>query len=193
VDEERTAHVTRLLELWGGGDGEALDELFPLIYDELRRLAAHLLRRERAGHTLDTTALVHEAYVRLTGRREASVKDRAHFVAVAAQAMRRILVDHARRHQADKRIAPADKVPLDHAPLLAVNPGVDVLALNHALSKLSEVNPRQTRVIELRYFAGLTNDEVAEVLEVSVATVERDWHAARLWLRRQLDRSPLDG
>jgi len=193
VDEDRTTQVTRLLALWGDGDAAALDELFPLVYDELRRLAAGLLRRERPGHTLETAALVHEAYFRLTGRREASVKDRAHFLAVAAQAMRRILVDHARRQRAGKRIGPRDKVALDQAPELAVGSGLDVLALNYALSRLTEVNPRQTRVVELRYFAGLSNEEVAEVLAVSLATVERDWHAARLWLRRELERSPLDG
>jgi RNA polymerase sigma-70 factor (ECF subfamily) len=178
--------VTRLLELWSSGRPEALEELFPLVYDELRSLASGFMRRERTGHTLQPTALVHEAYFRLTGHSEATVRDRAHFFAVAAQAMRRILVDHARRLRAHKRIAPGDKVPLDELPLPATDPDVDVIALHEALADLSEINPRQARTVELRYFGGMSTEETAEVLQVSIATVERDWHAARLWLRRHL-------
>jgi len=185
---DEPSQVTRLLERWSAGEAGALEEVFPLVHDELRLMATRSMRRERGGHTLQTTALLHEAYLRLTGRRAASVRDRAQFLTVAAQAMRRILVDHARRHQANKRIGVGDKVPLDRALHLTVEPAVDVLALNRALTDLAEVNRRQVQVVELRYFAGLSNKETAEVLDVSVATVERDWAAARLWLRRQLDR-----
>lgn len=182
-----SAHeVTRLLDQWSEGRPEALEELLPLVYDKLRGLAASFMHRERDGHTLQPTALVHEAYFRLTGRSEANVRDRAHFFAVAAQAMRRILVDHARRQRAAKRIGAHDRIPIDDAFPLAVDPKVDLLALNEALSDLAEINSRQAKVVELRYFGGLTNEETAEVLKVSVATVERDWHAARLWLRRKL-------
>jgi RNA polymerase sigma factor (TIGR02999 family) len=181
--------VTRLLGLWSSGRAEALEELFPLVYDQLRALAASFFRRERAGHTLQPTALVHEAYFRLTGRSQASVRDRAHFFAVAAQAMRRILVDHARRQRAAKRVDPADRVPLDEASPAVAAADVDLLALHEALDDLAQVNPRQARVVELRYFGGMTTEETAEVLQVSTATVERDWQAARLWLHRQLSRS----
>jgi len=187
ASDRRSGHeVTRLLELWSSGHSDAVEKLFPLVYDELRSLASGFLRRERSGHTLQATALVHEAYFRLTGHSEATVRDRAHFFAVAAQAMRRILVDHARRHRAQKRISPEDRVPLDELPTVAADPDLDMLALHEALTALSDINPRQGNVVELRYFGGLTAGETAEVLEVSVATVERDWHAARLWLRRRL-------
>jgi RNA polymerase sigma factor (TIGR02999 family) len=136
---------------------------------------------------------VHEAYFRLTGHGEVTVRDRAHFFSVAAQAMRRILVDHARRHRAAKRISPRDRMPLDEMPPQSIDPDLDLLALHEALDDLSEVNSRQGRVVELRYFAGLTTGETAEVLGVSVATVERDWYAARLWLHRQLSRGDADG
>jgi len=182
--------VTRLLGLWSAGRAEALEELFPLVYDQLRALAGAFLRRERAGHTLQPTALVHETYFRLTGRSQVSVRDRAHFFAVAAQAMRRILVDHARRQRAAKRVDPADRVPLDEASPAVAAADVDLIALHEALDDLAQVNPRQARVVELRYFGGMTTEETAEVLEVSTATVERDWQAARLWLHRQLARSP---
>ena len=178
--------VTRLLGLWSSGNPEALEEIFPLVYEELRSLANGFLRREGAGHTLQPTALVHEAYFRLTGRSRATIRERAHFFAVAAQAMRRILVDHARRRRADKRIGARNRVPLDAFPPLAVEPDVDVYALHEVLTDLADINARQAQVVELRFFGGLTNAEVAEVLQVSVATVERDWHAARLWLRRRL-------
>jgi len=178
--------VTQLLENWRQGNSEALEELLPLVYRELRKLAASYLRRERQGHTLQPTALVHEAYLRLSGDEELEIKDRAHFFAIAARAMRRILVDHARRHHAAKRVGADDKVPLDDAPALAVEPDVDLLALNEALDRLAEVSQRQARLVELRYFGGLTNAEAAQVLEVSEATVERDWKVARLSLRRYL-------
>jgi RNA polymerase sigma factor (TIGR02999 family) len=182
-----SAHeVTRLLDQWSAGKPEALEDLFPLVYGELRSLAAVFFRNERAGHTLQPTALVHEAYFRLTGRREATVRDRTHFFALAAQAMRRILVDHARRQHAAKRIGAHQRVPIDDLSPLAVGDNVELLELHEALKALSEVNARQAKVIELRFFGGMSNREAAEILGVAVATVERDWRAARLWLHRAI-------
>lgn len=178
--------ITQLLGQWQAGRPDALEELFPLVYGELRSLAAVFLRSERVGHTLQPTALVHEAYFRLTGRRNATVRDRAHFFAVAAQAMRRILVDHARRQHAAKRIGAHQRVPIDDASPLAIHDNVELLELHEALEDLSEINPRQAQVIELRFFGGMSNQETAEILDVAVATVERDWRAARLWLHRRL-------
>ena len=178
--------ITGLLEEWQEGSSEALDALLPLVHRELRTLAARYLRKERAGHTLQPTALVNEAYLRLLGKPPEDLKDRAHFFAVAAQAMRRILVDHARRHRADKRVGPQDKVSLTRAPELSTAPRTDILELNDALDQLREVNERQAKLVELRYFGGLTNVEAAEALGASRATVERDWQVARLWLRRRL-------
>jgi RNA polymerase sigma factor (TIGR02999 family) len=188
MDDSSSGKVTRLLAEWSGGDAEALEELFPLVYRELRSLAGSAMRRERVGHTLQPTALVHEAYLRLTGKERATLRDRAHFFAVAAQAMRRILVDHARRYEAGKRFAPRDRVALEDAPEPAAEGHQQVIAIHEALSRLAEVNARQAQVVELHYFGGMSNAETAEVLGVSDATVERDWQAARLWLRRQLER-----
>jgi len=181
-----THEVTLLLDQWSAGKPEALEELFPLVYGELRSLAAVFLRSERVGHTLQPTALVHEAYFRLTGRRKATVNDRAHFFAVAAQAMRRILVDHARRERAAKRIGAHQRVPIDDAAPLVARDNVEMLELHEALKALSEINARQASVVELRFFGGMSNREVAVILDVAVATVERDWRAARLWLHRRL-------
>lgn len=178
--------VTLLLDQWSAGKPEALEELFPLVYGELRSLAAVFLRSERVGHTLQPTALVHEAYFRLTGRRKATVNDRAHFFSVAAQAMRRILVDHARRERAAKRIGAHQRVPIDDAAPLVARDNVEMLELHEALKALSEINARQASVVELRFFGGMSNREVAVILDVAVATVERDWRAARLWLHRRL-------
>jgi RNA polymerase sigma factor (TIGR02999 family) len=186
-EEHAPGDVTQLLVSWRDGNAEALDELLVVVYEELRGLASHYLRNERHGHTLQPTALVHEAYVKLMGKTSAQVKDRSHFFAVAAQAMRRVLVDHARRHSAGKRFGAQDKVALEDSPEPAFQPDTDVLALHEALEMLQEVNPRQAKLVELRYFGGLTNNEAAEVLEVSVGTVERDWQVARLWLHRRLN------
>ncbi len=190
MDEEISSDgVTQLLEDWRSGNAEALDDLLPLVYDELRSLAARYLRRERPEHTLQPTALVHEAYFRLSGKTHVQVENRAHFFAVAAQAMRRILVDSARRQRTGKRLGPQDKAVPDDNPEVTDAPDIDLLALNEALEKLAALNERQAQVVELRYFGGLTNPETAEVLGVSRATVERDWHVARLWLRRLLSAS----
>ena len=178
-------HVTRLFSRWRAGDEDAAAELLPRVYDELRRLADAYLRRERAGHTLQPTELVNEAFLRLLGT-EVEVLDRTHFFALAARAMRRILVDHARRQRAGKRIAPEDRVTL--VTEVDATPGaeVDVLDLNRALERFAEIAPRPAQLVELRYFGGLTLPEAAEVLGVARATAARDWKAARVWLIREL-------
>lgn len=181
-----TDEVTQLLASWREGQSEAMDDLLPLVYAELRNLAAHYLRKERRGHTLQPTALVHEAYLRLIGNTPIHLNDRSHFFAVAAQAMRRILVDHARRQQAGKRVGAYDKVSLDESPELVSYPDLDLLALHDCLEKLNQVNERQAKLVELRYFGGLTNREAAEVIGVSLGTVENDWKVARIWLHRRL-------
>ncbi len=178
--------VTGLLQAWGGGDHAALDQLVPIVYEELHRQAQRYLRRESPGHTLQTTALVHEAYLRLVDQRQARWQNRAQFFGVAAQLMRRILVDHARRHQAAKRGGSAIQVPLDEGGVAAVESDVDLVALDDALTRLAGLDPQQARVVELRYFTGLGIEETAEALGISPATVKREWAMARAWLRREL-------
>jgi RNA polymerase sigma factor (TIGR02999 family) len=181
------ADITRLLDRWSQGDESAFKELIPLVYGELRRLAEHYLRGERTGHTLQPTALVHEAYLRLSGLSEMRLNNRTHFYGAAAQAMRRILVDHARRRQADKRGAGLDVVPLDEASLEGpIDLRQDLVALEDALNALTALAPRQARVVELRYFGGLSVAETAAFLGVAPATVKRDWSFARAWLFRAL-------
>ena len=175
-------NVTRLLADWGDGNQQALEELLPLIYNELRRLAHNFLYRERPGHTLQTTALVHEAYLKLIDQRDAHWQNRAHFFAIAAQAMRRILIDSARKHTAVKRGGGAEKVSLDEVAEISLEPDRSLLALDEALNALAEIDPQQSRIIELRYFGGLTIEETAEVLKTSPATVKREWAMARAWL-----------
>ncbi len=182
---EPNADVTRLLHAWREGDPQALDRLTPLVYQELRRLARNHMRGERAGHMLQTTALVHEAYIRLVDL-ELGFRNRVHFYAVSARLMRRVLVDLARERQAAKRGGAAVVVPLEEELVGSVAPGSDILALDQALEQLTEIDARKTRVVELRIFGGLTIDETAEVLEVSHATVERDLKMAKAWLARQL-------
>ena len=176
------AGVTRLLRAWGEGDAKAADRLMPLVYAELRKRAAAYLRRERPGHTLQPTALVHEAYLRMAGQDRAAWKNRAQFFGVAACMMRRILVDHARALNMAKRAGRLINVELqdDHAVVAA--PGIDVLALDEALTRLAAFDARKTAVAELRFFSGLSVEETAQVLGVSVATVEREWQVARAWL-----------
>jgi RNA polymerase sigma factor (TIGR02999 family) len=178
--------VTELLQAWQRGEAGALDRLLPLVYDELRRVARARLRAERPGHTLQATALVHEVYVRLFGVASATPRDRAHLFAMAARAMRQILVDHARRKDARKRGGTHTIIPLDEslpAPQTAV---VDILALDRALTELSALDPRLARVVELKFFAGLNIQETAEALQVSTATVERDWTISKAWLHQRL-------
>jgi RNA polymerase sigma factor (TIGR02999 family) len=185
--------VTQLLAEWGGGDRAALDRLLPLVFDELRRLAASYLRRERAGHTLQPTALVNEAYLRLVDQEGAQWQNRAHFFGIAANLMRQILVDHARQRSADKRGgSQLQRLSLTQAERLVKQEELDVLALNEALERLAEFDPQQTRIVELKFFGGLTIEETAEVLGVSHATVEREWKLARAWLRRELSDRPAD-
>lgn len=180
--------VTRLLNSWHRGRLQALDDVVPLVYDELVKIAASYLRRERPGFSFDEpTALVHEAFVRLVTDNPPRLVDRTHFFAMTARSMRRVLVDHARRRSAQKRFDVSDQVPLEDTPEPATAMDLDVVALHEALAKLAEVNARQAQLVELRYFGGLTNAEAAEILDVSPATVERDWQAARLWLQRRLE------
>ena len=178
--------VTELLLKWGGGDKTALDELIPLVYDELRRLAASYLRRRSGSNTLQATALVHEAYVRLSDQKTASMQHRAQFFGLAAKVMRDILVDHARKRLATKRGGEQLRISLSQAERFGQKPEVDLVALDDALKQLAETNPQHSRVIELRFFGGLTIDETAEVMSLSHATTERYWSFARAWLRREL-------
>jgi len=180
------AEVTRLLVAWRGGDAGALDRLLPLVYAELRRVAHRYMRDERPNHPLQTTALVHEAYLRLIDVTRVDWQSRNHFFAVSAQLMRRILVEAARRRNADKRGGDASHVALDEAFVPAADRGADLLALDEALEHLAALAPRKARVVELRYFAGLSVKETADVLGVSVETVMRDWRMAKLWLQRDL-------
>jgi RNA polymerase sigma factor (TIGR02999 family) len=178
--------VTQMLVDWGNGDKTALDRLMPLVYDELRRLARHYMRRERAGHTLQTTALVNEAYMRLVDQRDVRWQNRAHFFAIAAQLMRRILVDQARKRHNTKRGGDLRKVSLDEAALVAEERGADVIALDEALKELEAIDERKSKVVELRFFGGLNIEETAEVMAISPATVQREWSMAKAWLYREI-------
>lgn len=180
-----SSNVTQLLVAWSDGNPAARDELIPLVYAELHRLAQGYLRRERRGHTLQSAALVHEAFLRLVDQRVAW-RNRAHFFGIAAQSMRRILVDYARSRQNDKHGGAQIHLELDEALDEAAARDADLVSLDDALKSLSEIDPQQSRVIELRYFGGLTIEETAEVLGVSDTTVEREWRLARAWLRREL-------
>jgi RNA polymerase sigma factor (TIGR02999 family) len=179
-------NITELLVAWGDGDRAALDELMPLVYDELRGQASAYLARERQGHTLQTTALVHEAYLKLVDQRRVRWQNRAHFFGVAAQMMRRILVSHARAHGAVKRGQGAQPLSLDEAPEVGAKPNVNLVALDEALDRLTEIDPRQGRVVELRFFGGLSIEEAGEVLSLSPATVGREWSMAKAWLYKEL-------
>ena len=178
-------NITRLLNAWSGGEKGALEELVPYVYGELRGLAAAYLRRERPDHTLQPTALVHEAYLRLIDQTHIEIDSRAHFFAIAARLIREILVNHARRHKAAKR-GHGNKVTLELAEVSVPEPEVDLLALNEALEKLAALDPRQCRVVELRFFGGLTEEEIAGVLGVSPITVKREWRTARAMLHTEL-------
>lgn len=184
--------VTRLLLDWSKGNQRALDELLPLIYDELRHLAHNFLYRERPGHTLQTTALVHEAYLRLIDQKDPHFQNRSHFFAIAAQAMRRILIDSARRHVALKRGGPQKTLSLEEAPDVLLEPNSRVLALDEALKTLAKIDPEQSRIVELRYFGGLTIEETAQVMKASPATVKREWAMARAWLYKTIASAPFE-
>jgi RNA polymerase sigma factor (TIGR02999 family) len=181
--------ITQLLAEWSDGNQSALDELYPLVYDELHRLARRYMSREREGHTLQTTALINEAYVRLVDQRNVHWANRSHFFAISAQIMRRILIDHARRHGYAKRGGGAQQVSLDEAAIVTRTAGAELLRLDEALKSLAEMDPRRSQVVELRYFGGLNNEEIAGVLNISENTVTRDWNMARAWLHQQLSES----
>ncbi len=189
AEEDRAGEVTRPLKRWGKGDEAALDELWPLIYDELRRVAAAYLSRERTGHTLQGTALVNEAYLRLSRAQAVDADDRRHFFALAARTMRRILVDHARAQLADRRVGAQRRLPLDEARLLAGDSPDQVIEIHEVLDELKARHLRRGELVELRFYGGLSEEEAAQVLEVSRATVSRDWRFARLWLLRRLTSS----
>jgi RNA polymerase sigma-70 factor, ECF subfamily len=178
--------VTHLLTRWSQGDDAAREKLFPLVYDELRRLARRCLARERPDHTLQSTALVHEAYLRLVGHSSVHPNDRVHFFAVAAQLMRRVLVDHARMRAAGKRGGQCLTVTLSEAVALPKQRELDLTALDAALQKLSRTDPQQAQIVEMRFFAGLSIEETSRALEISPATVKRDWAMARAWLYREM-------
>jgi RNA polymerase sigma-70 factor, ECF subfamily len=189
MGEPSPEDITRLLTRWSDGDEGALTFLTPLIYGELRRRAAYLLRNERQGHTLQATALVNEAFMKLEGQAKVQWQNRTHFFAVAARAMRQILVDYARRHRRGKRGGAVVILPLDEALAVAPEVSADLLLLDQALDRLLAVDPRKAKVVELRFFGGLENDETAEVLQVSPNTVMRDWNLAKAWLRREMEGS----
>ncbi len=186
MHREPSSPVTELLLRWRSGDQEALDALVPLVYDELRRLAHHYLRQERSDHILQSTALVHEAYLRLAGQHPPEWQNRAHFFGIAARIMRQILVEHARGRDAAKRGGQACRLTLDAAIALPTQLDVDVVELDKALTGLAELDPQQSRIVELRFFGGLTIEDTSEVLGISPATVKRDWVTARAWLFRAM-------
>jgi len=181
--------ITRLLAEWSDGNQTALDKLYPLVYDELHKMARRYMKREREGHTLQTTALINEAYVRLVDQKHIHWQNRAHFFAISAQIMRRILIDHARRHDYAKRGGGAQQVSLDEVAMVAVERASSLLLLDEALNRLAEMDARRSQVVELRYFGGLNNEEIAGVLKISENTVTRDWNMARAWLYQELSGS----
>jgi RNA polymerase sigma-70 factor, ECF subfamily len=186
-DIPTTQPVTELLRAWGDGSEEALNALLPLVEAELRRLARRYMARERRGHTLQTTALVNEAFLRLTDARKVRWQDRAHFLGISARLMRRVLVDHARSRGYQKRGGGAHKVTLTDALAISPEPALDLIALDRALEGLAAVDARKARVVELRYFGGLSVEETAEVLHMSADTIKRDWRLAKLWLLHELE------
>jgi len=186
MTEPQTVRVTQLLLEVSEGNRTAVEELLPLIYDELRRLAGGYLRRERANHTLQATALVHEAYMKMVDQTRVQWQNRAHFFGVAANLMRRILVDHARTHGAQKRGSGVEKLSLEEGLMASADRAAEVVAVDDALGTLAKVDPLKSRIVELRFFGGLTSEESAEVLNISVATVNRQWRMAKAWLYGQL-------
>jgi RNA polymerase sigma factor (TIGR02999 family) len=187
VAESPSQSVSALLSKWRAGNDEALPALIPVVYEELCRIAQHHLRQERPDHTLQSTALVHEAYLRLMKQRPADIGSRAHFMAVASRLMRQILVDHARWHRAAKR-GRGLKLELTEAMALQNAPNVDLIALNNALHELARLDPQQSRIVEMRFFAGLSIEDTAEVIGISRTTVKREWATARAWLLREMSR-----
>jgi len=189
MSADSSGHVTMLLQRWAQGDEAAFGDLVPLVYQELRRLAHHRLRSERPDHTLQSTALVNEAFLRLLGGEPAELQNRAHFIAISSRLMRQILVDYMRRRGAGKRDG-GIRIDLELLAELPIQGDAQLLALDEALEGLSRLDDRQARIVEMKFFGGLTAPEIAEVLGISLTTVERDWAVARLWLRRQMDVAP---
>ena len=188
MPEDQPGQVTELLLHWKQGDEKALRALVPLVYKELRRLAHYHLQSERADHTLQSTALVHEAYLRLLGGQPIELKNRAHFIAVASRLMRQILVDYARSRRANKRDGGC-RIAFEDLATLPVTPDTELLALDNALDELSRIDERQGKIVEMKFFGGLSAPEISEVLGISRATVDRDWATARVWLHRQMSRT----
>jgi RNA polymerase sigma-70 factor (ECF subfamily) len=189
MDHPRGGDVTILLAELKKGDKEAASKLIPIVYDELRRLAGGYMRRERGDHTLQATALVHEAYLKLVEQRSVDWQSRAHFFGIAAQVMRRILVDHARGHLRDKRGGGHERVPMDEALVFAPEQSLELVKLDEALERLTKLDPRQGKIVELRFFGGLTVEQAADLLEISPKTVKRDWSMAKAWLHGELKQS----
>jgi RNA polymerase sigma-70 factor, ECF subfamily len=181
--------ITQLLAEWSEGNQAVLDRLYPLVYDELRRLAHRYLRRERKGHTLQTTALINEAYLRLVDQKHVHWENRSHFFGISAQIMRRILIDHARRHKYAKRGGGAPKISLEEAAVVAKERAQELLQLDEALNTLAKMDARRSQVVELRFFGGLSNEEIGKLLNISPNTVIRDWNLARAWLYKELSGS----
>jgi RNA polymerase sigma factor (TIGR02999 family) len=190
MNDPRAHEVTEILREWCGGDREAAERLFPLVYDELKRQARIFLNRERKDHTLQPTALVHEAYLRLVDQANLKVENRTHFFGIASRLMRQILVDHARRKNAEKRGGAAQRLSLDDVEIAPELAAGDVLVLHEALEQLESLDERKAQVVEMRFFGGMKEDEIAEVLGVNEKTVRRDWQFAKLWLYRELSRDP---
>lgn len=189
ADQGQTANITQMLREWGDGRRETLDELLPLVYSELRRQAARLMRRERPNHSLQTTALVHEAYLKLVDQKDVKWRCREHFFAIAAQAMRRILIDYAKNRHREKRGGGMKMLSFEEAFMAkADESNVDLLALDEALTRLAKIDSLQERLVELRYFCGFSLEEAAKILNISRATATRDWSMARAWLFRELSR-----
>ncbi len=186
--ETSSQSVSYLLQRWSGGDSAALDELLPLVYAELHRMAHRYMGQQGVGHTLQTTALIHEVYLRLLGQEEKHWEHRAHFFGVAAQAMRHILVDYARARHTAKRGGEARAVSLEEAAIVSAERAAELVALDDALAELAQLSPRQSRVVELRYFGGLSGAETAQVLQVSTDTVTRDWKQAKAWLLKEMSK-----
>ncbi|HEX8115949.1 MAG TPA: sigma-70 family RNA polymerase sigma factor [Pyrinomonadaceae bacterium] len=186
MDSGRQDEVTQILRDWGGGDPQAPERLMPLVYDELRRLARSFLSRERGDHTLQPTALVNEAYLRLVGQRSVSWQNRAHFYGIASRMMRRVLIDHARTHSRDKRGGAAVRLSIEDVQVPIEERAASFVAMDEALEVLAKMDERKSRIVEMRFFGGLSDEEIAEVLGVSTRTVLRDWKTARLWLFREL-------
>ena len=193
VDPSTSRDVTALLRAWGNGDESALEHLTPLVYDQLHRIARHHMAREHDGHTLQTTELIHEVYLRLVDVRGVQWQDRAHFFAVSAQLMRRILIDFARSRDSLKRGGGTPKISLDEAPSVCNDPDADIVALDTALKALAALDERASKVVELKFFGGLNNEETAEVLRVSTQTVLRDWKFAKVWLLREMSEESCRG